>query len=178
MENTDGGASHVQHTGIDTEHTADPDNKQICHERDRGIIARKHCQNYPDIRIVLTMDEKTNLFINPSWDWDQIDDLNYRLQAISAIESGVVLFKPTVDGMSIVTDPYGNLSYKESTLGGDYEEVRYVDVPGGRTDTIFSRIGTFVSPLWSMIAFIIIAYVLYGLLKGFIRSGRFGKSKE
>ena len=107
---------------------------------------------------ILTMDEKTDLFINPSWDWAEIDDINYRLQAISAIESGVVLFKPTVDGVSIVTDPYGNLSYKESTLGGDYEEVRYVDVPGGRTDTIYSRISKFVAPVWSLFALLILGY--------------------
>lgn len=31
---------------------------------------------------------------------------NYRLQGISALESGVVLFKPTVDGWSIVVDPF------------------------------------------------------------------------
>lgn len=107
---------------------------------------------------ILTMDEKTDLFINPSWDWAEIDDINYRLQAISAIESGVVLFKPTVDGVSIVTDPYGNLSYKESTLGGDYEEVRYVDVPGGRTDTVYSRISKFVAPVWSLFALLILGY--------------------
>ena len=107
---------------------------------------------------IMTMDEKTDLFINPSWDWDEIEDLNYRLQAISAIESGVVLFKPTVDGMSIVTDPYGNLSYKESTLGGDYEDVRYVDVPGGRTDTIYSRVYRYIAPIWSFLALLILAY--------------------
>ena len=33
---------------------------------------------------------------------------NYRLQGISALENGVVLFKPTVDGWSIVVDPYLN----------------------------------------------------------------------
>jgi hypothetical protein len=44
------------------------------------------------------MDPETDLFINPSRDWDEIDDLNYRMQGISAMENGIVLFKPTVDG--------------------------------------------------------------------------------
>ena len=114
---------------------------------------------------IMTMDDKTDLFINPSWDWDEIDDLNYRLQAISALESGVVLFKPTVDGVSIVTDPYGNLSYKENTLGGDYEEVRYVDVPAGRTDTIYSSIYKYIAPVWSFLALLILVYAAVCRLK-------------
>ena len=42
---------------------------------------------------LMSMDDKTDLFINPSWDWDEIDDLNYRMQGMSAVMAGVELFK-------------------------------------------------------------------------------------
>ena len=93
---------------------------------------------FPDY--LITTDKETNLYINPSWDWEQIDDLNYRMQGMGAVENGFGLFKPTMDGWSIVTDPYGRVSYKESKLRSDHDEVYYADVPAARTDTLYKKI--------------------------------------
>ena len=62
------------------------------------VISYTICYDATFYRYLLSMDPETDLFINPSRDWDEIDDLNYRMQGISAMENGIVLFKPTVDG--------------------------------------------------------------------------------
>ena len=119
------------------------------------VISYTICYDATFYRYLLSMDPETDLFINPSWDWDEIDDLNYRMQAISALENGVMLFKPTVDGWSIVTDPYGRLTYKENTIGTDYNQVHYAEVPAAKTDTLYQKTQPYITPAWSLIALIL-----------------------
>ena len=120
------------------------------------IISYTICYDATFYKYLLTMDPETNLFINPSWDWDEIDDLNYRMQGISAIENGIVLFKPTVDGWSVVTDPYGRITYKENTIGEDYNQVHYVDIPAANITTIYRKISGFMIPVWSAVVLIMV----------------------
>ncbi len=120
------------------------------------VISYTICYDATFSDYLLTMDSETDLFINPSWDWKEIVDLNYRMQGISAIQCGVVLFKPTVDGWSVVTDPYGKVSFKESTLGTDYEEVHFVPVVTGRISTVYQKIYKYVNPVWTILVIIAI----------------------
>ena len=124
------------------------------------VISYTVCYDATFTRYLLSMDKKTDLFINPSWDWDEIDDLNYRLQGISAIAAGVVLFKPTVDGWSIVSDPYGKVTYKESTLRKDYNNVYYASVPGARLTTVYQRIYKVLTPIWTIFVAIVLADII------------------
>ena len=124
------------------------------------VISYTVCYDATFSKYLLTMDEKTDLFINPSWDWDEIDDLNYRMQGISAIAGGVVLFKPTVDGWSIVSDPFGRVTYKENTLRMDYDQVYYTSVPGARADTLYAEIYKILTPLWTIFVVVILAEAL------------------
>ena len=91
--------------------------------------------------------------------------MNYRMQAISAIETGIVLFKPTVDGWSIVTDPYGRISYKENTIGADYDQVHYAQVPAFKVNTIYWKINSFFTPVWSAIALIMLLELLRTIIR-------------
>ena len=116
------------------------------------VISYTICFDATYATFLLTTDPETNLFNNPSWDWKEIVDLNYRLQGLSAVQAGVVLFKPTVDGWSIVTDPYGRVSYKEEYIGREYDQVHYVDVPYGKTETIYRRICPYVLAAWRIMA--------------------------
>ena len=116
------------------------------------VISYTICYDATFSNFLATMDKKTDLYINPSWDWAEIDDLNYRLQGMSAVENGVELFKPTVDGWSIVTDPYGKLSYKESTLGGDYDKVYFTEVSTGRTWTPYKYYSMIILIFWSLLS--------------------------
>lgn len=116
------------------------------------VISYSICYDATFSDYLLTMDKKTDLYINPSWDWEEIDDLNYRLQGVSAVEGGVTLFKPTVDGVSMVCDPFGKISYKENTIGLDYNSVHFVNVSKQRTVTLYRHIYKYVIYLWSIIA--------------------------
>ena len=120
------------------------------------VISYTICFDATFSAYLLAMNEWTDLFINPSWDWEEIDDLNYRMQGISAVACGVVLFKPTVDGWSIVTDPYGRVSYKESTLDGDYDRVYYADVPTGNITTFYERYHNLLTVLWSGLTLVVL----------------------
>ena len=113
------------------------------------VISYSICYDATFSNYMLTSDKDTDIFINPSWDWDEIDDLNYRLQGMSAVASGVSLFKPTVDGWSIVTDAYGRVTYKESTLGKDYNNVYYAEVTPGKTITLYRYIYKIMLCFWS-----------------------------
>lgn len=124
---------------------------------------------------LLTMDSETNLYINPSWDWSEIVDLNYRMQGISAIQGGVVLFKPTVDGWSTVMDPYGRLHYKESTLRGDYNKVYFVDVPYGKANSLYKKWHKQIELIWSVlttIALLNLAYICVIRIAGWVKNRR------
>lgn len=115
------------------------------------VVSYTICYDATFSEYVISMDENTDIFINPSWDWAEIDDLNYRMQGMSAIESGVELFKPTVDGWSIVSSPYGRLTYKESSLGEDYNRVHFVNVYPGRTKTLYRSIQKPVMYFWTIL---------------------------
>lgn len=124
---------------------------------------------------LLTMDRETKLYINPSWDWAEIVDLNYRMQGISAIQGGVVLFKPTVDGWSTVMDPYGRLHYKFSTLGQDYDKVYFVDVPYGKARSLYKRLHEYIGVVWSgmiLSALVYLGYVSATRIAGWVKNRR------
>ena len=124
---------------------------------------------------LLTMDRETKLYINPSWDWAEIVDLNYRMQGISAIQGGVVLFKPTVDGWSTVMDPYGRLHYKFSTLGQDYDKVYFVDVPYGKARSLYKRLHEYIGVFWSgmiLSALVYLGYVSATRIAGWVKNRR------
>ena len=123
------------------------------------VVSYTICYDATFSSYLLSMDPATTLFINPSWDWDRIDDLNYRMQGISAVESGVVLFKPTVDGWSIVTDPYGRVIYKESTLWGDYNQVHFAEVPGGSVTTVYQRIHKYTKWTWTLLVLAVLIWL-------------------
>ena len=117
---------------------------------------------------LMSMDDRTDLYINPSWDWDEIDDLNYRMQGMSAVMAGVELFKPTVDGWSVVSDPYGNVSYKESTLGINYNEVFFAPVTPDKTKTLYKSIYKYVRAFWTIAVGMLVADFFYLLIVLFL----------
>ena len=126
---------------------------------------------------LLDMDDRTNLFINPSWDWEEIDDLNYRMQGMSAIENGVALFKPTVDGWSIVTDPYGNVSYKDSNLGEDYDQVLYATVSPGKAVAVYEDLYTYIKLVWVLFTLVLLADMSLIICKKIKEKKRLKKEK-
>ena len=138
---------------------------QVTIDGQECMVSYTICYDATFSEYLLDMDNRTNLFINPSWDWEEIVDLNYRMQGISAIENGVALFKPTVDGWSIVTDPYGDVSYKESTLGKDYNNVFYTEVFTGKAIAVYEKLRIFVKIIWVLFGVVLLLDILWIIRK-------------
>ena len=137
---------------------------QVTIDGQECMVSYTICYDATFSEYLLDMDDRTNLFINPSWDWEEIVDLNYRMQGMSAIENGVALFKPTVDGWSIVTDPYGDVSYKEINLGMDYNKVFYAEVFTGKAVAVYEDIYVFVKIIWVLFA-VVLALDIFWIIR-------------
>ena len=141
------------------------------------VVSYSICYDATFSEYLLSMSSETQLFINPSWDWEEVQDLNYRLQGISALESGVVLFKPTVDGWSIVTDPYGRLLYKENTLGGNYDLVRYAYVPSSRVKTFYPAIYNVAMVCWTLLILSVLVVLVCLMIRRWKHPDRGGRRR-
>ncbi len=87
------------------------------------------------------MDPTTQLYFNPSWDWEAINDFHYRTIGLRSVENGVNLVMTTYDGFSLVSDPYGReLALTDINKVG-YERVFITNVPTQSVETIYSRFG-------------------------------------
>jgi len=138
------------------------------------VISYSICYDATYTSYLASMDKKTDIYINPSWDWEEIDDLNYRMQGMSAVAAGVELFKPTVDGWSMVTNPYGRVTYKESTLRGDYDKVYYAEVSPCRTFTLYK----FHTPLFLVIWTLLVGFMLFDMCRIMIKSIKAMRKKK
>ncbi|MBO6159098.1 MAG: hypothetical protein J6P72_07545 [Firmicutes bacterium] len=131
------------------------------------MVSYSICYDATFSEYLMQMNHKTDTFINPSWDWEEVVDLNYRMQGISAIQSGVVLFKPTVDGWSVVADPYGRILYKENTLRQDYNQIYYASVPSQRVKTFYPLVHKVVRAFWTFMALLILIVTAYLMIRQF-----------
>ena len=126
----------------------------------------------------VTTGEESDLAINASWDWKEIDDINYRMNSMSAVASGIELIKPTMDGYCIVCNPYGRVSYKKLTIGEDYNNVYFAEVTPCRVKTLFSKLHLFIFVLWPVLTGIMLADMLRLFLSERKRLNETKKSKE
>lgn len=76
----------------------------------------------------------TDILFLPSWDWDGVTSLHYRVCGTLSVENKLSLLKPTYDGYTIATDPYGRVLHLSSTDEAGYESVQIVDLPLIRKD--------------------------------------------
>lgn len=80
-----------------------------------------------------TMDPDVDILFLPSWDWDGITDIHYHMCGTAAVEQGVTMLKPTYDGYTIASDPYGKVLTLTHTKDTGFESVQIVELPVERT---------------------------------------------
>jgi len=97
---------------------------------------------------VRTMPEGTDLFIDVSWDWDEVDELHYRIIGLRAVENGLTVVKPTIAGYSTVTDYLGNIRSVTHSDDTGYTGVNLVELPLAKCDTIYGRFGGLIDILY------------------------------
>ena len=134
----------------------------ICYDGDFSMYVRQ-------------MSPKTDLYIDPSWDWDAIHDMHYRQIGLRAVENGVTVFKPTDDGYTTVTSPVGKLEFVGLSLADDTNHFFCMDVPIDGKHTVYAKDGWKINLLYILGAFGFIALYVCGRLYKRFRKRRLQK---
>lgn len=85
-------------------------------------------------------EQKAALAILPSDDWPAVVDLHARMVRMRAVEQGVPILRPTMNGRSLALDAHGRIL---ASLGPDAAnpKVMSVAIPLGAIPTLYARIG-------------------------------------
>lgn len=130
-------------------------------ETEYGTLSGVICwdQDFPHI-ISQAGRNNTDIMLAPNADWKAITPMHTHMGIFRAIENGYSLVRPNVNGLSVVSDPYGrvlaSMDHYTST-----EWVMVAQVPTQGVKTIYSIIGDLFGWL-SVTAFSVM--VLYSLI--------------
>ena len=122
-----------------------PQSHEVTIDGQTFILSYTICYDGDFSTFVQHMDNNTTVYIDPSWDWEEIQDLNYRMLTIRGVENGVTVFKPTRDGYTTVTDMYGRTVSKTHSNETDDILVNYVSIPLLRTNTLYKHIADHIN---------------------------------
>ena len=129
--------------------------------------------NFSDF--VLGMEPETQVYFNPSWDWESINDFHYRTIGVRSVEMGVNLVMTTNDGFSLVSNPVGKELFRDRIDTAGLNHVTITDVPTKGVETIYSKIGVvlnFIYPVLSMF------FIAFGERRGWRRKMRLKKLEQ
>ena len=129
--------------------------------------------NFSDF--VLGMEPETQVYFNPSWDWESINDFHYRTIGVRSVEMGVNLVMTTNDGFSLVSNPVGKELFRDRIDKAGLNHVTITDVPTKGVETIYSKIGVvlnFIYPVLSMF------FIAFGERRGWRRKMRLKKLEQ
>jgi apolipoprotein N-acyltransferase len=89
-----------------------------------------------------------DILLVPSTDGPENTSWHFRLAAFRSIENGFSLVRPTMEGVSLVTDPFGRTLASQDYFKAD-EHVMVTQVPIHRTNTVFATGGNWFG--WLMV---------------------------
>ena len=87
------------------------------------------------------LDNDTELFLVPTWDWAPIRAFHTKWVELRAVENGVSFVRSCMDGVSTATDQYGRVIMHSDTAGSGYENVVFAEVPIKAVFTIYKVLG-------------------------------------
>ena len=107
---------------------------------------------------IRTMPSDTDVYFNPSWEWEEVYKFHSHALAFRAVENGVNMVKATYEGYTFVTDYFGNILIDDHSV---MEDIAVCDVPIRGVSTVYSAYGAFIDLLWplGLAALIILAFV-------------------
>jgi len=116
-----------------------------CSDTEFARIASAICfdTNFPSF-IRQAGKNKADILLNPSWDWDGIENYHSMGTTFRAIENGVSLVRNTHCGVVWAADPYGRTLTAYNSLG-DNQELILSDVPANGVRTVYSVLGDWFS---------------------------------
>ena len=87
------------------------------------------------------LDNDTEIFLVPTWDWATIRAFHTKWVELRAVENGVSFVRSCMDGASTATDPYGRVIMHSDTAGSGYENVVFAEVPAKAVFSVYKVIG-------------------------------------
>ncbi|MFT3727818.1 MAG: nitrilase-related carbon-nitrogen hydrolase [Terricaulis sp.] len=121
-----------------------------------GTVQGAICFDIDHRAIMRQLDDKAVLLLAPSDDWPAIVDLHARMVRMRAVEYGVPILRPTINGVSIAFDAYGRIAAALSANTSAH--TLKIAMPVGSIDAPYAHIGDLFA--WLCIA----AVLLLGLV--------------
>lgn len=150
--------SHYKFGGNFIEGTVKGDGNIHTVDTPYGKISGVICwdQNFP--RIIRQAGQKNvDIMLAPTADWREIDPLHTIVGYFRAVENGYSLFRQSINGLSLATDPKGNIIASMDHFQSS-EWVTVAQVPINGVKTIYSGIGDVFA--WISIIALILMIVL------------------
>ena len=104
------------------------------------------------------MNPETQIYFNPSWDWESINDFHYRTIGVRSVEMGVNLVMTTNDGISLVSNPVGKELFRDRIDKAGLNHISLTEVPVKSVETIYSKFGFFINLIYPLASILFIAF--------------------
>lgn len=105
-----------------------------------GLVQGAICFDIDHRAIMRQLNDATVLLLAPSDDWPAIADLHARMVRMRAIEYGVPIVRPTMNGLSAAYDAYGRVVATLPLNGASPQTLR-IAMPVGAAPALYPRIG-------------------------------------
>ena len=132
--------------GYEAVHMLAGDRRIVRYRSPLGLVSGAICFD-GDHDPMLRQLGSTSLLLLPSDDWPAIRTLHARMTRLRALEFGVPVVRPTLNGLSIIVDRHGRLlAARDSRTAGDVAAIAEVPVAG--TPTPYARAGSSIGGLY------------------------------
>ncbi|MBR2843939.1 MAG: hypothetical protein IKF00_01870 [Solobacterium sp.] len=107
---------------------------------------------------IRTMPSETDVYFNPSWEWEEVYKFHSHALVFRAVENGVNMVKATYEGYTFVTDYLGNILIDDHSV---MEDIALCDVPIKGVRTVYNAVGQFIDLLWpvGLAAMIVLSFL-------------------
>ena len=137
--------SHVKYGGNQFEGTLKGDGILQTVDTPYGKLSAVICwdADFPAV-IKQAGEQNVDLLFVPANDWLGVSDIHAGMATFRAVENGMTIFRQTGQGVSLVSDAYGNVlnrvdTFEESAEG--FAGIQKVSTPIGSLNTLYPSIG-------------------------------------
>lgn len=114
---------------------------------------------------IRTMNKDSEFLMVISWDWDEIENMHYRIVGLRAVENGLTVVKPTIAGYTTVTDLLGTIHSRTHSDDTGYDAIQCIDLPMASCITFYQSYGWLPDALYIVGTFIILVLIVREIRK-------------
>ena len=105
--------------------------------------------------------QNVDLLIVPAQDWLGVRDIHAGMSTFRAVENGLTIFRQTGQGVSLVSDPYGNVLNRIDTFKepvSQFVGIQKVTVPVKSVNTLYPKLGDILGNI--MLAGLLLLFIM------------------